>query len=109
MALQHQREGPSCVDAKSHPPFSFQLRGPVRQISTASLFNHCENWNNIPLCGVVPLYRTQPTSIYRALFIGCVAVRSDHLCGVWRFAETVKPRLLQAINTTEVATCISVR
>ncbi|TWW66896.1 RNA polymerase I subunit C [Takifugu flavidus] len=79
VALQHQREGPSCVDAKSHPPFSFQLRGPVRQISTASLFNHC-----------------------------CVAVRSDHLCGVWRFAETVKPRLLQAINTTEVATCISV-
>lgn len=61
------------------------------------------------VCGVLPLCRTQQTSIYRALFIGCVAVRSDHLCGVWRFAETVKPRLLQAINTTEVATCISVR
>ncbi|XP_075935802.1 uncharacterized protein taf1c isoform X2 [Anarhichas minor] len=77
--LQHRSGSSSCVDAGSSDPFSFQLKGPVRQISCVSLFNDC-----------------------------CVAVRSDRLCGVWRFAETDKPRLLQVVNTREVATCVSV-
>lgn len=42
-------------------------------------------------------------------FIGCVAVRSNHLCGVWRFGESNEPRLLQVVDTKEVATCINVR
>lgn len=42
-------------------------------------------------------------------FAGCVAVRSDHLCGVWRFSEIEKPRLLQVVNTRELATCVNVR
>lgn len=77
--LQHHRGNYPCVDTSSSDPFSFQLKGPVRQISSASLFNN-----------------------------SCVAVRSDHLCGVWRFSERNEPRLLQVINTREVATCISV-
>ncbi|XP_068562080.1 TATA box-binding protein-associated factor RNA polymerase I subunit C [Cebidichthys violaceus] len=77
--LQHRRGSTSCVDASSSDPFSFQLKGPVRQISCVSLFNDC-----------------------------CVAVRSDRLCGVWRFAETDKPHLLQVVNTREVATCVGV-
>ncbi|XP_044029251.1 TATA box-binding protein-associated factor, RNA polymerase I, subunit C isoform X2 [Siniperca chuatsi] len=77
--LQHHSGSFSCVDASSSDPFSFQLKGPVRQISSASLFNDY-----------------------------CVGVRSDHLCGVWRFSERNEPHLLQAINTREVATCISV-
>ncbi|KAL6097324.1 taf1c [Pungitius sinensis] len=76
--LQHSRGGSSCVDASSSDPFSFQLKGPVRQISCASLFNDC-----------------------------CVAVRSDHLCGVWRFSKQDVPRLLQVVNTREVTTCVS--
>ncbi|XP_042337135.1 TATA box-binding protein-associated factor RNA polymerase I subunit C-like, partial [Plectropomus leopardus] len=76
--LQHHRGGSSRVDISSSP-ISFQLKGPVRQISTASLLNDC-----------------------------CVAVRSHHLCGVWRFSERNEPRLLQVVNTREVATCISV-
>lgn len=40
--LQHHRSGPFCVDTSSKP-FSFPLRGPVRQISTASLFGECES------------------------------------------------------------------
>ncbi|TKS84114.1 TATA box-binding protein-associated factor, RNA polymerase I, subunit C [Collichthys lucidus] len=78
VVLQHQRGSPSCVDASSSDPFSFQLKGPVRQISCASLLDDC-----------------------------CVAVRSDHLCGVWRFSETKEPHLLQVVNTREVATCIN--
>ncbi|KAI3362560.1 hypothetical protein L3Q82_012266 [Scortum barcoo] len=76
--LQH-RGGSSCVDASSSDPFSFQLKGPVRQISSASLFNNC-----------------------------CVAVRSDRMCGVWRFSEKNGPHLLQVVNTREVATCVNV-
>ncbi|XP_054468017.1 TATA box-binding protein-associated factor, RNA polymerase I, subunit C [Anoplopoma fimbria] len=77
--LQHHRGGSSSVDASSSDPFSFQLNGPIRQISSTSMFNDC-----------------------------CVAVRSDRLCGVWRFSEQNKPRLLQVVNTGEVATCVSV-
>ncbi|KAM9338364.1 TATA box-binding protein-associated factor RNA polymerase I subunit C [Symphorus nematophorus] len=77
--LQHHRGGSSCVDASSSDPFTFQLKAPIRQISSTSLFNNC-----------------------------CVAVRSDHLCGVWRFSEKNEPRLLQVVNTKEVATCLSV-
>lgn len=40
--LQHHRSGPFCVDTSSKP-FSFPLRGPIRQISTASLFGECES------------------------------------------------------------------
>ncbi|KAM3599291.1 uncharacterized protein V6R79_003281 [Siganus canaliculatus] len=76
--LQHDREGCSRVDVSSSNPFKFQLKSPVRQISTSSLFNE-----------------------------SCVAVRADHLCGVWRFREESKPHLLQVVNTKEVATCIS--
>ncbi|KAM6975900.1 uncharacterized protein taf1c [Tautogolabrus adspersus] len=75
--LQNLNGGSSCVNTSS--PSSFQLKGPVRQISSASLLNQ-----------------------------SCVAVRSDYLCGVWRLSETNEPRLLQVINTKEVATCISV-
>ncbi|CAK6978006.1 TATA box-binding protein-associated factor RNA polymerase I subunit C [Scomber scombrus] len=77
--LQHQRGISSCVDATSSHPFSFKLKGRVRQISSASLLDDC-----------------------------CVAVRSDHLCGVWRLNQSSEPRLLQVINTREVATCVSV-
>ncbi|XP_037608414.1 TATA box-binding protein-associated factor RNA polymerase I subunit C isoform X1 [Sebastes umbrosus] len=79
--LQHHRGSSSCLDASrsSSDSFSFQLKGPIRQISSASLLDDC-----------------------------CVAVRSDHLCGVWRFSERTEPRLLQVVNTKEVATCISV-
>uniref|UniRef100_A0A4W6D6A4 Wu:fj64h06 n=1 Tax=Lates calcarifer TaxID=8187 RepID=A0A4W6D6A4_LATCA len=77
--LQHHRGTPSVLETSSRDPFSFQLKGPVRQISSTSLFNTC-----------------------------CVAVRSDRLCGVWRFGERDEPRLLQVVNTSEVATCISV-
>ncbi|XP_034457395.1 TATA box-binding protein-associated factor RNA polymerase I subunit C isoform X1 [Hippoglossus hippoglossus] len=75
--LQHHR-GRSSVLTTGGDPFRFHLKGPIRQISSASLFNNC-----------------------------CVAVRSDHLCGVWRFSEGNDPRLLQVVNTAEVATCVS--
>uniref|UniRef100_UPI003AB07F6B uncharacterized protein taf1c n=1 Tax=Centroberyx gerrardi TaxID=166262 RepID=UPI003AB07F6B len=79
VALQQQSGGPSCLDAGSDKPFSFQLRGPVRQISSACLLGVC-----------------------------CVAVRSDHLCGVWRFGETDEPRVLQVVRSREPACCVSV-
>ncbi|XP_077478866.1 TATA box-binding protein-associated factor RNA polymerase I subunit C [Stigmatopora argus] len=59
--------------------FSFQLKSPIRQISSATLFDIC-----------------------------CTAVRSDYYCGVWRFSETEEPRLLQVLNTAEPATCVNV-
>ncbi|KAM7369369.1 hypothetical protein PAMP_013641 [Pampus punctatissimus] len=77
--LQHHRGRSSCVDASSSNPFHFQLKGPIRQISATTLLNDC-----------------------------CVAVRSDHFCGVWRFSESNEPRLLQVVKTREVANCISV-
>ncbi|XP_041666699.1 TATA box-binding protein-associated factor RNA polymerase I subunit C [Cheilinus undulatus] len=77
--LQYHRGGSSCVDASRGSPFSFQLKGPVRQISADSLLNQ-----------------------------SCVAVRSDYFCGVWKFVETNEPQLLQVVNTREVATCIGV-
>ncbi|XP_041825591.1 TATA box-binding protein-associated factor RNA polymerase I subunit C isoform X2 [Melanotaenia boesemani] len=77
--LQHCNGSVSCVDASNSSPVSFQLKAPIRQISCTSLFNDC-----------------------------CVAVRSDHFCGVWRFSETDEPRLLQVVNTNKPATCVSV-
>ncbi|XP_034096045.1 TATA box-binding protein-associated factor RNA polymerase I subunit C isoform X2 [Gymnodraco acuticeps] len=77
--LQQHRGTPPCLNTSSSNLSSFQLKAPVRQISTASLINNC-----------------------------CVAVRSDHLCGVWRFSEGNKPQLMEVVNTKEVATCISV-
>ncbi|RVE65440.1 hypothetical protein OJAV_G00116630 [Oryzias javanicus] len=79
VALQYQHGSGVCVDASSRKPQSFQLKAPIRQISCTSLFSDC-----------------------------CAAVRSDHLCGVWRFSERNEPRLLQVINTSEVSTCINV-
>ncbi|KAK2818829.1 hypothetical protein Q5P01_024390 [Channa striata] len=79
VVLQHHQGGSSILDATSSQPFSVQLKGTVRQISTTSLSNDC-----------------------------CVAVRSDHLCGVWRLSERNEPRLLQVVKTREVATCITV-
>ncbi|XP_026153842.1 TATA box-binding protein-associated factor RNA polymerase I subunit C isoform X2 [Mastacembelus armatus] len=78
VGLQHHHAG-SFLDATSSNPFSLQLKGPIRQISSTSLFNDC-----------------------------CVAVRSDRLCGVWRFSERNEPRLLQVVNTKELATCVNV-
>ncbi|XP_074546387.1 TATA box-binding protein-associated factor RNA polymerase I subunit C [Halichoeres trimaculatus] len=76
--FQHQSGGSPCVDAQSSSS-RFQLKGPVRQISSASLLNQ-----------------------------SCVAVRSDYLCGVWGFSETNEPHLHQVINTRDITTCISV-
>uniref|UniRef100_A0A1A7X8M9 TATA box binding protein (TBP)-associated factor, RNA polymerase I, C, 110kDa n=2 Tax=Iconisemion striatum TaxID=60296 RepID=A0A1A7X8M9_9TELE len=73
VALQHHG-----LDLSSDP-VRFQLKAPIRQISSSSLFDNC-----------------------------CVAVRSDRLCGVWRFSETNNPRLLQVVRTKEVLTCVSV-
>ncbi|KAM8743873.1 uncharacterized protein taf1c isoform 1-T1 [Acanthopagrus schlegelii] len=77
--LQHHRGGSSCVDTSGSDPFCFQLKGPIRQISTASILNDY-----------------------------CVGVRSPYLCGVWRFGERKEPHLLEVVNTREVATCISI-
>lgn len=41
--------------AQSSDVFSFQLKGPIRQISTASLFSHCEAWKQ---CLALPLQRS---------------------------------------------------
>uniref|UniRef100_A0A8C7Z9U3 Wu:fj64h06 n=1 Tax=Oryzias sinensis TaxID=183150 RepID=A0A8C7Z9U3_9TELE len=79
VALQFQPGSSVCVDSGSRKPLSFQLKAPIRQISCTSLFSDC-----------------------------CVGVRSDHLCGVWRFSERSEPRLLQVINTSEVSTCVNV-
>ncbi|KAM9841509.1 uncharacterized protein taf1c [Aulostomus maculatus] len=83
VALQPHK-GPSlCVDSSSNNPLSFQLKGPIRQISSASLLNYC-----------------------------CAAVRLDYLCGVWSFNsvwnESNTPHLLQVITTREVTTCVNV-
>ncbi|KAF3848735.1 hypothetical protein F7725_015232 [Dissostichus mawsoni] len=63
--LQQHRGTPPCLNTSSSDLLSFQLKAPIRQISTASLIDNC-----------------------------CVAVRSDHLCGVWRFSEGNKPQLM---------------
>ncbi|XP_008294182.1 TATA box-binding protein-associated factor RNA polymerase I subunit C [Stegastes partitus] len=78
VALQHRRGSSSSVDADGSP-FSFQLKGSIRQISCSSLSPEC-----------------------------CVGVRSDYFCGVWKFSERNEPRLLQVVETSEVATCINV-
>ncbi|XP_061657428.1 uncharacterized protein taf1c isoform X2 [Syngnathoides biaculeatus] len=77
--LAHCRNKCFSMNSSESKPFSFQLKGPIRQISSASLFNIC-----------------------------CVSVRSDYLCGVWRFSEREEPRLLQVVHTKEVPTCVSV-
>ncbi|XP_040915318.1 TATA box-binding protein-associated factor RNA polymerase I subunit C [Toxotes jaculatrix] len=77
--LQHHTGSSPVLNTSSSDPFSFQLKGPIRQISSTSLFNNC-----------------------------CVAVRSDRLCGAWSVSETNEPRLLQVVSTREVATCVSV-
>ncbi|XP_034047664.1 TATA box-binding protein-associated factor RNA polymerase I subunit C [Thalassophryne amazonica] len=79
VALLFRREQPVCLDTSSHKARSFQLKGPIKQISAASVFDHC-----------------------------CVGVRSDYLCGLWRFHETNEPRLLEVVKTKEVVTCVSV-
>ncbi|KAG7473096.1 hypothetical protein JOB18_013787 [Solea senegalensis] len=77
--LQRHRGSHSVLRSSSSDSFSFHLKGPIRQISSASLFNN-----------------------------SCVAVRSDYLCGAWQFSGGgERPRLLQAVNTTEVATCVT--
>ncbi|KAM4532172.1 TATA box-binding protein-associated factor, RNA polymerase I, subunit C [Fundulus diaphanus] len=79
VALQHPSERPPCVDASGSASASFQLKAAIRQISCGSLFGDC-----------------------------CVAVRSDHLCGVWRFSERKEPSLLQVVSTPAAVTCVSV-
>uniref|UniRef100_A0A3B5LGT5 Uncharacterized protein n=1 Tax=Xiphophorus couchianus TaxID=32473 RepID=A0A3B5LGT5_9TELE len=39
---------------------------------------------------------------------GCVAVRTDHVCGVWGMREQEEPRLLQVVGTRAAASCVSV-
>lgn len=96
---------------------------PRAVISSVSSLKARSDRSALPLCSIIVrtgpifrissavlmLYLTDWTDVSRVVFAGCVAVRSDHLCGVWRFSESDKPRLLQVINTTEVATCISAR
>ncbi|XP_029371290.1 TATA box-binding protein-associated factor, RNA polymerase I, subunit C isoform X2 [Echeneis naucrates] len=77
--LQTHRGSSFTLDTSSSVPFSFQLKGPVRQISATSIFSN-----------------------------SCVAVRSDYLCGVWRVSERNEPRLLEVVNTREVSTCVNV-
>nr|XP_061836725.1 TATA box-binding protein-associated factor, RNA polymerase I, subunit C-like [Nerophis lumbriciformis] len=79
VALEHHGDEGVSMNSSISKPFSFQLKGPIRQISSASLFNNC-----------------------------CVAVRSDHLYGVWKCSEQEEPRLLQVIKSREAATCVSV-
>ncbi|XP_029025695.1 TATA box-binding protein-associated factor RNA polymerase I subunit C [Betta splendens] len=79
VVLQHQGGDSAFLDATSSPPLSHQLKGPIRQISSSSLFNEC-----------------------------FTAVRSDRLCGVWSFSETKEPRLLQVVNTKDVVTCVNI-
>ncbi|CAN9504705.1 unnamed protein product [Ophioblennius macclurei] len=80
VVLQHpEGGGPPCIDSSSNKPFSFQLKGPIRQLSSAYVLNSC-----------------------------LVGVRLDHLCGIWRFSEEEEPHLLEAVNTSELGTCISV-
>ncbi|CAJ1071104.1 TATA box-binding protein-associated factor RNA polymerase I subunit C isoform X1 [Xyrichtys novacula] len=78
MELQNHTGGPSAGASMGHLS-TFHLKGPIRQISSASLLNQ-----------------------------SCVAVRSDYLCGVWGFSETDEPHLHQVVKTRKVATCISV-
>ncbi|KAM9735574.1 uncharacterized protein taf1c isoform 2-T4 [Menidia menidia] len=70
--------GSACLEG-SRRPVSFQLTAPVRQISHSSLSSEC-----------------------------CVAVRSDRLCGAWRLSGGGRPRLLQALRSRELASCVCV-
>lgn len=93
------------MDASGSEPFCFQLKGPVRQISCASQFSDCKNQS----VGRAAGREGDVSTAFCLLSAGCVAVRSDRLCGVWRFGEQDVPRLLQVVNTREVTTCVSVR
>ncbi|KAM9820223.1 TATA box-binding protein-associated factor RNA polymerase I subunit C-like [Neosynchiropus ocellatus] len=77
VALQHGDSSSFHLDTSSSP-YRVQLKAPVRQISFASLSSE-----------------------------HCVAVRSDHFCGVWKYIENRDPCLLQVVNTKEKASCIS--
>ncbi|XP_053709486.1 uncharacterized protein taf1c isoform X3 [Synchiropus splendidus] len=77
IALQHRGRSSFHLDTTSSP-YRVQLQAPVRQISFASLSSE-----------------------------HCVAVRSDHVCGVWKYSENQDPCLLQAVKTKEKASCIS--
>ncbi|XP_077593392.1 TATA box-binding protein-associated factor, RNA polymerase I, subunit C isoform X2 [Stigmatopora nigra] len=78
--VQLKQRQDKCLSVNlENKPFSFQLKSPIRQISSASLFDIC-----------------------------CTAVRSDYYCGVWRFSQMEEPRLLQVLNTAELATCVNV-
>ncbi|XP_077353280.1 uncharacterized protein taf1c isoform X2 [Festucalex cinctus] len=79
VAWEHHRDKGFSLNASKSKPFSFQLKGPIQQISSASLFDIC-----------------------------CVCVRSNRLCGFWRLSEREEPRLMQVIHTKEVATCVCV-
>ncbi|CAG5867116.1 unnamed protein product [Menidia menidia] len=70
--------GSACLEG-GRRPVSFQLTAPVRQISHSSLGSEC-----------------------------CVAVRSDRLCGAWRLSGGGRPRLLQALRSRELASCVCV-
>ncbi|PWA15996.1 hypothetical protein CCH79_00017737 [Gambusia affinis] len=74
-----ERDGDACVDAGGRKPVSFQLKAPIRQISCGSHFGD-----------------------------SCVAVRTDHVCGVWGMADQREPRLLQVVGTRAAASCVSV-
>ncbi|XP_010891903.2 TATA box-binding protein-associated factor RNA polymerase I subunit C isoform X1 [Esox lucius] len=76
VALEFQ-EGKPCF-VLSPTPLSFQLSGPVRQVSIGVRQVHYE-----------------------------VGVRSDYLCGVWRVSEKNKPKILEVVKTKHPATCLS--
>ncbi|CAL8341639.1 unnamed protein product [Arctogadus glacialis] len=77
VSLLSEEGGGPRLDA-SRKPTCVDLKGPVRQISVSALLSDC-----------------------------CVAVRSDYLCGVWRFNEVDKPKVLQVITTKQPVTCIT--
>ncbi|CAL8318142.1 unnamed protein product [Lota lota] len=77
VSLRCEGDDAPCLDPSSKPSW-VDLKGPVRQISCSALLTDC-----------------------------CVAVRSDYMCGVWRFNEVDKPKVLQVIKTKQPATCIT--
>lgn len=105
--LQHQQGLSPRVDASGCDALSVQLKAPIRQISTASHFNECKRQTKLHgRSGQIFQVGADALGLCVA---GCVAVRSDHRCGVWRFGEEVEPRLLQVVDTGERATCVSSR
>ncbi|XP_062410226.1 TATA box-binding protein-associated factor RNA polymerase I subunit C [Sardina pilchardus] len=76
--LKSSGAGPPQLKLRGRP-FSFDLNGPIRQVSTGTL--------------------------QEAVYVG---VRSDHFCGAWLVGDATSPRTLEVIQTKEPATCLVV-